>query len=231
MLKENVVSLVRAPKVESRSVSPFSHDKVRTVINAVRGSRLEAPVIFASLRGLRRGELLALKLRYVNLDEGAVFVAESLEHTRAHGVRFKAPKPFRSRAAVPLAPECVELLRPHKTQQEEVQRKAGGCYADRDLVFPNPDGSPWPPDSFSVQFGKLVRAAGCEGFRLHDLRHSFATLMLAGGVSLKEVSGLLRHSSESLTLSTYAYVTVGAGRTAVSNLARSLLGSKVTEAS
>lgn len=186
MLEENVVGLVRAPKVESRSVSPFSHEKVRAVIEAVRGTRLEAPVIFASLTGLRRGELLALKWQYVNLEGGSVFVAESLEHTRAHGVRFKAPKSVKSRASLPLAPECVELLRRHKAEQEEA--KASPYHADLGLVFPNPDGTPWPPDSFSVQFGRLVSAAGCKGFRLHDLRHGFATLMLAGGVSLKEVS-------------------------------------------
>lgn len=72
-----------------------------------------------------------------------------------------------------------------------------------------------------------MSAAGCKGSRLHDLRHGVATLMLAGGVSLKEVSGLLRHSSESLTLSSYAHVTMGAGRAAVTSLARSLLGSEV----
>lgn len=227
MLEENVVSLVRAPKVESRTVSPFSHDKVKAVIDAVRGTRLEAPVVFASLTGLHRGELLALKWQYVNLDEGSIFVAESLEHTRARGVRFKAPKSVKSRASVPLAPECVELLRRHKDEQKESKRKAAAFYADLDLVFPNPDGAPWPPDSFSVQFGRLVKGAGCQGFRLHDLRHGFASLMLAGGVSLKEVSGLLRHSSESLTLSTDAHLTVGAGRAAVSDLARSLLCSEV----
>lgn len=81
-----------------------------------------------------------------------------------------------------------------------------------------------------MQFGKLAKAAGCKGFRLHDLRHGFASLMLADGVSLKEVSGLLGHSSESLTLSTYAHLVEGYGRAAVNSLARSLLGSEVGEA-
>lgn len=227
LLEQNVISKVRAPKVESRTVTSISHDKVRAVLTAVHGTRLEAPVVLASLTGLRRGELLAVRWKNVRLDgdKPALHVTQALEHTRAHGVRFKAPKSEKSRRLVPLAPESVTLLRSHKARQDEIKSRAGAAYADNDLVFPNPDGAPWPPDSFSVQFGKLTRLAGCEGFRLHDLRHGFATLMLADGVSLKEVSGLLGHSAESLTLSTYAHVIEGYGRAAVTSLAATLLGS------
>lgn len=113
--------------------------------------------------------------------------------------------------------------------QDAVETEAGEAYTDLDLVFPNPDGAPWPPDSFSVRFGKLARTAECVGFRLHDLRHAFATatLTLADGVSIGEVSDLLGHSSKSLTLSTYAHAMPGGGQAAVTNLARSLLGAEV----
>ncbi len=108
-----------------------------------------------------------------------------------------------------------------------VRAKAAEAYNNADLVFPNFDGSPGPPDSFSVQFGRLARATGCKGFRLHDLRHAFATLTLANGVSIREVSDLLGHSSKALTLSTYAHALPGVGRAAVSDLARSLLSAEV----
>ena len=229
MLEENVVARVKAPKVDSTGITPFSLEKMTDVLDAVTGTRLEAPVVLASLTGLRRGELLALKWRTVCLDgpSPSLYVEKSMEHTRAYGVRFKVPKTQKSMALVPLAPECVALLLQHKEKQDAVRATAGEAYSDLDLVFPNPDGAPWPPDSFSVQFGRLARAAGCEGFRLHDLRHGFATLMLADGVSIKEVSGLLRHSREALTLTTYAHPIAGASRAAVSNLARTLLKPKV----
>jgi integrase len=226
-LSENVASRLKAPRVERRVSTSITPEKVRALIAEATGTRLETPVIMAALTGVRRGELLALKWETVSLDKGSLYVAEALEHTRGHGVAFKAPKSRTSRRVLPLAPECVTLLRAHKEAQDAVRADAGEAYTDLDLVFPNPDGAPWPPDSFSVQFGKLARTAGCQGFRLHDLRHAFATLTLADGVSIREVSDMLGHSSKALTLSTYAHAMPGGGQAAVSNLARNLLGPKV----
>jgi integrase len=226
-LSENVASRLKAPRVERRVSTSITPEKVRTLIEAARDTRLDVPVMLAALTGLRRGELLALKWATVNLDKGSLYVAEALEHTRGHGVAFKAPKSRTSRRVLPLAPECVVLLQAHKEAQDAVKANAGEAYTDLDLVFPNPDGAPWPPDSFSVQFGKLARTVGCQGFRLHDLRHAFATLMLADSVSIREVSDMLGHSSKSLTLSTYAHAMPGGSQAAVSNLARNLLGAKV----
>jgi integrase len=222
-LSENVASRIDSPKVDRRLSASITPERVSTIITAAKGSRLEAPVTLAALTGLRRGELLALKWAWVNLDRGSLYVAEALEHTRGHGVAFKAPKSKTSRRVLPLAPECVTLLRAHKEAQDAIKAEASETYTDLDLVFPNPDGNPWPPDSFSVQFGKLARTAGCEGFRAHDLRHAFATLTLAEGTSVRDVSAMLGHSSASLTLSTYAHAMPATSRAAVSSLAQSLL--------
>jgi integrase len=92
-------------------------------------------------------------------------------------------------------------------------------------VFPNPDGSPWPPDSFTAAFGKLSALVGLKGFRFHDLRHAFASMTLADGVSIKEVQTLMGHSSPVVTLSVYARSMEGLGRQAVNALSRSLLAS------
>ncbi len=91
-------------------------------------------------------------------------------------------------------------------------------------MFPKPDGQPWPPDTFSTQFAKLAKSVGIRGFRFHDLRHAFASITLADGVSIKEVQTLLMgHSSPVVTLSIYARSIEGLGRRAVNELARSLL--------
>jgi integrase len=94
---------------------------------------------------------------------------------------------------------------------------------DNDLVFCNPDGSPWPPDTLSKQFAEVMRFVGIERLRFHDLRHAFASITLNNGVSVKEVSVLLGHSSPVLTLSTYARQMQGQGRLAVDGLAAALL--------
>ena len=223
-LGENVVSRVKAPRPDDRAPAPVSRDHVCAIIAAANGTRLDVPLVLATTTGLRRGELLALRWSDVDFDRASLRVTQALEHTRSHGVRFKSPKSRSSRRLVPLAAECVELLRTHKATQDAVRARE---YADNDLVLPNPDGTPWPPDSFSVEFGKLARAAGCRGFRFHDLRHTFATFSPSSGGSIKDVQALLGHSSATLTLSTYAHVLEGAGRAVVNRLGSSLLDPEV----
>ena len=95
-------------------------------------------------------------------------------------------------------------------------------YAENDLVFSNEDGSPWPPDTFTAQFGKMASMVGLKGFRFDYVRHAFATLTLANGTPLKEVQSLMGHSTANTTLSFYARTMERLGREAVNNLARSL---------
>lgn len=225
ILSENVAGRVKAPAVEKREPTPVNREQIRFLIEAAKNTRLETPIAIAAVTGLRRGELLAVRWPLVDLDKGSLFVAESLEHSRAANqrIRFKGPKSKTSRRVIPLAPECVTLLRAHKARQEAEKTLVGGAYTDNDLVFPNPDGQPWPPDTFSMQFAQLARSVGMRGFRFHDLRHAFASITLADGVSIKEVQTLMGHSSPVVTLSVYARSIEGLGRQAVNELARSLL--------
>jgi integrase len=228
ILSENVAGRVKAPAVERREHAPVSREQIRLLMAAAKDTRLEVPIAVAALTGLRRGELLALQWKHVDLDKATLFVAASLEHSRAARgrVRFKGPKSKTSRRVIPLAPECVMLLRSHKATQEEEGKLAGDAYVDNDLVFPNPDGSPWPPDTLTAQFSQLAKSVGMRGFRFHDLRHAFASLALGDGVSIKEVQTLLGHSSPVVTLSVYARSIEGLGRQAVNELARSLFSSE-----
>jgi integrase len=225
ILSENVASRVKAPVVERREQPAVSREQVRFLMAAAKDTRLEMPIAVAAVTGLRRGELLALRWQHVDLGKASLFVAASLEHSKAATgrIRFKGPKSKTSRRVIPLAPECVTLLRSHKAQQEREQALAGDAYVDHDLVFPKLDGCPWPPDAFSMQFAKLARSVGMRGFRFHDLRHAFASITLADGVSIKEVQALMGHSSPVVTLSVYARSIEGLGRRAVNELARSLL--------
>ncbi len=220
---ENPVKRVKAPKVPKRELRPIKPDDIRLLIQVAQGTRLEVPVAVAAVTGLRRSELLALRWSNTDLDRKSIFVSEALEHTRqSERVRFKGPKSRSSRRTIPIGNDCVALLRKHRVEQDEV--RANGVYSDRDLVFPNPDGNPWPPDTFSVQFAKLARLVGMKGFRFHDVRHAFATLALADGRSAKEVQALMGHSSMVTTLDIYAHQVEGLGREAVEGLAKSLLG-------
>jgi integrase len=209
-----------AASARSRRRSRSSSDSIAPSTDAAAPTTY-VPVALAAVTGLRRGELLALRWSNVDIERGSLFVAEALEQTQ-NGVRFKAPKSRSSRRFVPLAPEAVAILRTHKAAQKAA-RSASRFYVENDLVLCNDDGTPWPPDTFTVQFAALAKLAGLQGFRFHDLRHAFASLTLADGRSVKEVQLLMGHSSANTTLSVYARAVEGLGREAVNGLARSLL--------
>jgi len=227
VLKENPADFVDAPKANGREVPPISVEQVRRIIEAAKSTRLELPIMLAALTGLRRGELLALKWASLEFERKRLFVTEALEQTREHGVRFKSTKSRSSRRAIPLPDAMIDALKAHKSAQDAERQDLGDCYQDSDLVFCNPGGSVWPPDTLSNQFAKIAMLAGLKGsFRLHDLRHAFASLVLKDGTSVKEVAVLLGHSSAMLTLTTYARSVEGMGREAVNGLARSILESE-----
>jgi integrase len=114
------------------------------------------------------------------------------------------------------------MLQEHKTAQD-VAKKSAPFYVDNDLVFCNPNGELWPPDTFTMQWSKLAKGAGLKGFRFYDPRHAFGILTLADGRPIKEVQLLMGHSTANTTLNVYARAVEGLGREAVNGLTRILL--------
>ena len=223
-LENNPATHIRTPKVQRPRIL-IDPDIVRGVIELVRGSRLEYPLTLAALTGVRRGELLALRWSTgVDFTEGRerLIICQALETTRLFGLRFKEPKTGKHRV-IPLSEKAVAVLKLRKAQQEAERAKLGDLYQDNDLVFCTEDGSPWPPNSLTHQFAKLSKKLGKKGFRFHDVRHTFATMTLQNGTSVKEVSELLGHSTATTTLGIYAHALEGAGRKAVNELAGILL--------
>lgn len=116
-----------------------------------------------------------------------------------------APKTDRGRRSVALDPRTVEALRAHRKRQAEEKLALGPAYTDQGLVFCSEDGEPIHPDRASKLFAKHVAASKLPRIRLHDLRHTHATLALQAGVHPKVVSERLGHSSIAITLDTYSH--------------------------
>ena len=158
----------------------MNREQIRFLIAAAKDTRLETPIAVAAVTGLRRGELLALRWQHVDLDKGTLFVAESLEHSRAASgrIRFKGPKSKTSRRVIPLAPECVMLLRSHKAQQEEEKALPAGRTLTTISSSQTLTVALGLPTHSQCSSAKLAQSVGMRGFRFHDLRHAFASLTL-----------------------------------------------------
>jgi integrase len=174
-------------------------------------------------RGLRRGEVCGLRWKAINLDSAFLTV----ESTRVvvDGVAIEStPKTSAGRRSVPLDVSLVEPLRKHRVSQLQERLAAGESYVDRGFALADSFGNPYHPDSVSTWFEAAIKKAELPSIRLHDTRHTAASLMLSSGVPTKVVSELLGHSSPTITLSIYAHTMPGMAEDAGAALSASLLG-------
>ena len=120
----------------------------------------------------------------------------------------KDPKSETSSRTIPIGDYAMALLAKQREKQQEAKGLAGEAWADSwNLIFTKGDGSPIHRSVLTKTFQKLIETHGLPRVRFHDLRHTFATLMLERGVDIKTVSEYLGHSSVEITLRVYGHVT------------------------
>ncbi len=205
LLDANPADRADPPRVPPHWIRVLSEDETKQLLRALKGRAVYMPTLLALGSGMRRGEILALRWSEVDLERGTLAVVRSLEQT-SRGLIFKAPKTRRSRRQIMLPGFVVRALREHRAQQDTATSAKTQATHDQGLVFPRPDGRPWPPDSFSAEFARQLRLAGQPHIRFHDTRHkrhAHASHLLRLGVHPKVVSERLGHSSIGITLDTY----------------------------
>jgi integrase len=194
------------PRVERRQMTTLTAEQAARLLEAIKRSRVYWPVLIALSTGMRRGEILALRWKNIDLDRGVVRVVESLEQTKA-ALRFKAPKTEKSRV-VTLPSFVLEELRWLKRRQAEELLALGVRQSGETLACGRHDGEPMPPRSLTHEFAKVAgRVQDVPRVRFHDLRHSHATQLLSAGVHPKVAQERLGHSTITTTLDLYSHVT------------------------
>jgi integrase len=167
----------------------------------------------AAMTGMRRGEVLGLRWVDLDLRDGTLSIVQARVRG-ADGVAPTSPKTERGRRLVDIDPTTAALLKRRRKQQIADKLEAGPGWIDSDLVFTRCDGAPLDPDVVSHKFNRIVKEAGLRRIRLHDLRHTQATLWLKAGVPTYVVSRRLGHASEAFTQEQYAHVLPGQQREA-----------------
>ncbi len=175
------------------------------LLDLLRGDQLEHPTLLAIMTGLRRGELLALRWQDVDFERASIQVSRSLEIIGTHELRFKQPKTPKSQRTVALPTQAIVALKRHRAQQRLHIMRHRDIYQENDLVFPNPEGAPWHPKRFSASFGHRMKQLKVR-ITFHGLRHSYASIPLRAGASLKVASEALGHSGVAITADLYTHV-------------------------
>ncbi len=212
------MQLAKAPRVSEEEIEPFTVEEVKRLLRAADDRRNSARWAVALALGLRQGEALGLKWADVDMERGVLMVRRSRRRPRyAHGCgdtcgRKAGYCPQRQRTnpetadtksragrrSVGLPAQLVDLLRVHRAKQDAERAVAGEKWADEGWLFATPDGRGTPPRTDYDDWKELLAAAKVRDGRLHDARHTAATVLLILGVSERAVMGLMGWSTTAM---------------------------------
>lgn len=207
-LSQNPSDRCELPRQEREEIHPLDDRQLSALLEAAEGTALEHLVTVALFTGMRQSEILGLTWDAVDFSTGVVNVNKQLsrlEH-RAAGL-FGSPKSGKGRT-ITAAPLVLRALQSQKRRQAEMQLRAGPVWDNpHGLVFTNEAGAPLEQRSVDYQFRRIAAAAGLEGARFHDTRHTYAVNAIRAGDDIKTVQGNLGHATAAFTLDRYAHFT------------------------
>jgi integrase len=198
----NPVTHAKRPKVAKATKRTPSDGELSTLLATAADGPLYAPIVLILTTGMRRGELLALCWRNIDLDGARLQIVEAVEETKA-GIRLKEPKTEAGRRRIDLPGFAVEALRKHQVQQKQDHLAIGLGWTLDTLVFPNPEGELQRPRTFTKAVARLAAKAGVK-FSPHLGRHDHFTRLLAAGVHPKVAQVRAGHSSVAVTIDVYS---------------------------
>jgi integrase len=209
----DLVAHLKYTKKEMRTMEP---PEVNMLLIATLTSQFY-PVVYCALNtGLRQGELLGLRWRDIDFEakdekghpRPSISVCRAL-YKRQGVCEFREPKTKHSRRSIPMTQNLAAYLREYREGRESLSLHLGRLLKLDDLVFSNVEGEPLDPSVLSHTFQRIVKKAGLENVRFHDLRHTFASLMLSQHAAPKVISEILGHASVAFTMDTYSHIIPG----------------------
>lgn len=208
LISRNPAGLVDRPSAPRPEIQSWTPEQVRTFLHSVADERLAPLWRLVATTGLRRGELLGLRWVDVDLARARIAIQQSLVVVKGV-LSISEPKTSNARRSVDLDPETVGQLRAWEARLAREREVAGEVWEETGLVFVDELGGALNPSTVTRTFTRLAARAGLPPIKLHGLRHSHATAMLAAGISPKVAQERLGHFSVSLTLDTYSHTVAG----------------------
>ena len=208
LITRNVADGVDAPRAKRPDMQTWDEAEVNQFLEAAKDTQYFALFYTALFTGARRSELLALRWQDIDFIFCQVYVNRSMHHLQDGSYIFTQPKSEKSRRTIALPPSAFLVLQDYQKQKETEGLLLGMPLKDTDLVF-SALGKPLRPNTVSRAWAMLAVKVGVRVIRLHDARHTHASLMLKQGIHPKIVQERLGHSTISITLDTYSHVAPG----------------------
>jgi integrase len=230
LVTRNAAAMVKMPRtVKTFAANPLSEKDAQAFLKQTIGNRDEALYAVALALGLRQGEVLGLKWTDVDLDAGQLHIRRQLQWTTDKPMKpvLVEPKTARSTRTLAMPPAIIADLKAHRRRQLEEQLLAGDRWEGKAwcLVFPTSIGTPYHNSNLRNRFKAILKKAGLEERRYHDLRHSCASFLVAKGVHPRVVMEYMGHAGIEPAMQIYSHVHKDSLQDAA-NTMNDLLGSK-----
>jgi integrase len=209
ILTRNVCADLELPTLERGTRAVWSPEELAAFLDVAARDAMAPLWFLLGLEGMRRGEALGLRWADVNWERGAVHISQTVipdKANRGAAVIRSRTKTSAGARSVRLTPETLAVLIEHRDRQRFQRQAAGETWQDNDLIVCTGTGTPVNPNNVTRTYNRLVMLAGVPRIRVHDLRHTAATMLLRGGTSAKIVSERLGHATVSITLDLYSHV-------------------------
>lgn len=203
-LAMNPVYRVKNPVNKSREMKPLSADEVRRLLQTYKGTLLSARLHIALLGGLRQGEALGLRWQDVDIENGLLHVKVQIQTINGRR-EFIGLKTNRSQRSIALTQTTIEALNLHRGLISQLRATAGSEWSENDLVFPEVNGMPKSSTIDYQEWKRALRLCGIKPRKLHEARHTAATLMYSQGVGIEVISRVLGHSTSAITSKLYVH--------------------------
>lgn len=208
LINRNPADAVSCPRAQQPEIQTWNEDEVARFLEVARSTPYYALFYTALFTGMRRSELLALRWSDIDFILSEIYVSRSMHVLKGGKIIYRSPKTKTGKRTIALPPSAYLVLDEHRKAKETDLLLIGKTLSDNDPVF-NTLGKPLLSNTVSNAWRKIVRRAGIKRIRLHDARHTHASLMLKQGIHPKIVQERLGHSSIQITLDTYSHVAPG----------------------
>ena len=226
-IKENLCDFVKSPKKEASSIADvYTREEILQLFKLLEDKHFELPILLIVLLGLRKGEAYGLTWDDIDFDNNTVKI-EQISIYLDGSLIFKSPKTTVSKRLLSAPIELMNKLKKEKLKQNEL--KLQGVLENKyNLVCLNKELKPYKNDDLNRYYRKFCKENNFRQLRIHDLRHTNATLLLLSGTDMKTVSGRLGHTDIKITMNKYSHVLEEMDRKATENLSNILFNQKST---
>ncbi|MHB8084795.1 MAG: tyrosine-type recombinase/integrase [Dehalococcoidia bacterium] len=208
-LARNPADAVTPPKKRRTEMKVWNEDEISRFLEEAKNTPYYELFYMALFTGMRRGELLAMRWADIDFIFNQVHVTRSLHHLKNGSYIFTEPKSDTSRRSIAMTPSTSLLLKACREKRALDQALLNRSLSEDTLLFSHPDGRPLRPNTITNAWNVTAKHAGLKAIRLHDARHTHASILLKQGVHPKIVQERLGHSSIEITLDIYSHVAPG----------------------